>query len=91
MRDFRWTVNANNYTQIDPKCKWPYLPMQKKKVNGDPQCMQPILWLFRTLENDGSGVYRANAPQPLPGHWVGYYIEVEFPSDTDSGSGFYKS
>ena len=30
-RDFRWTVNANNYTQIDPACKLPYLPMPKKQ------------------------------------------------------------
>jgi PhoPQ-activated pathogenicity-related protein len=34
-RDFRWTVNANNYTGIDPACHLPYLPMPKMAENDE--------------------------------------------------------
>jgi len=30
-RDFRWAVQANNFTKIDPACKPPYIPYPKKK------------------------------------------------------------
>ena len=29
-RDFRWIVDANDITKIDPDCKFPYVTIPKK-------------------------------------------------------------
>ena len=63
-------------------------------------CLQPIIWLGKTLKGRpakdgaaGSGggavVYTAVPPAPAAsGHgWVGYYVEVSFPCDDSSVNG----
>ena len=98
-RDFRWIVNANNITKIDPACKFPYVSFPKKhslESDHGPQCLQPIIWEGKSLKQsgvtpNGDSIYSTHPPKPIPGHWTGYYIEVTFPSDTDSGSGYYKN
>ena len=52
-------------------------------VEGGGNCVQPIVWTGKTLSADATNprVYRATPPAPTrAGHWVGYYVEVFFPS-----------
>ena len=79
-RDWRWIRQANNRTQ---PCDPPFVP------TADPidNCMQPIVWLDAVLEPSAPGVYTATPPPPMDGYWMGYFIEVTFPSDVDEGEG----
>ena len=40
---------------------------------------------------DGEILYIAEAPIPKDGHWMGYYIEMVFPGDTEHNSLFIKN
>ena len=76
-RDFRWIRQANNFTG---NCTLPDVPLKKPMEGGN--CVQPIVWLGKTLteEPGAPGVFKATPPEPKAGHWTGYYIEVYFPS-----------
>jgi hypothetical protein len=55
---------------------------------GD-MCFQPIVWNAKTLDKsgeteNGEAVYSAQAPTPKDGHWMGYYIQLIFPGDTEA-------
>jgi len=76
-RDFRWVRLANNQTGA---CKFPDIPLPKPIFGGN--CLQPIIWNNITLETATPGVYRFTPPSPPPAPWMGYYIEMKFPSDT---------
>ena len=91
-RDFRWVRLANNVTG---PCVLPGLPLQKPLFGGN--CIQPIIWHSQTLtpqppdteaqeeEEAAAAVLRYEGVPPHPsvaGRWVGYYIELHFPSDT---------
>lgn len=79
-RDFRWVRLASPETG---NCTLPDIPL-KKDVFG-ANCVQPIIWLGKTLEEDPNqaGVFKALPPKPLDGFWMGYYIEVFYPADTE--------
>ena len=99
-RDFRWTVlgsEDNNYcsspwtsmagdhhlvSKLKSKFNWG----GDKALSDDPQfCSQNIKWEYTTLQESDDGVYVGTAPDPkVDGHWVGYYVEVIFPGDTDA-------
>ena len=83
-RDFRWVRLANNETG---KCSLPGVKIPPLSEGGG-NCVQPIIWLGKTLQPDAKGVYSATPPEPKPGHWTGYYIEVFFPSGTAVKSEF---
>jgi hypothetical protein len=79
-RDFRWVRLANNDTR---KCKLPDIPLPKPIFGGN--CIQPIIWhgkdLDKTTHADGTVSYSYTPPADSK-QWLGYYIEVYFPSDT---------
>jgi len=77
-RDFRWVRLANEDTG---NCTLPDIPMKKPIEGGN--CIQPIIWLGKTLSavEGTTNVYKAKPPMPLPGFWTGYYIEVFFPNN----------
>jgi len=80
-RDFRWVKLADNTTAPDTNCKLPGVKIPP--VEGGGNCVQPIVWTGKTLSADATNprVYRATPPAPTrAGHWVGYYVEVFFPS-----------
>merc|ERR1711871_1885060 len=70
-RDFRWIRDANNHTEA---CKLPEVKL-KHDIFGGGNCVVPIIWLGKTLEESAPGVYRATPPEPKDGHWTGYYVE----------------
>ena len=82
-RDFRWVRLANNDTGA---CTLPDVPL-KKPVDGG-NCLQPVVWLGTTLDEDPStpGLFTATPPEPKNGHWTGYYIEVYFPQQKRSAT-----
>lgn len=78
-------------------CSPPWVPISLERQESmkasynldDTQiiCSQPIEWKKEELQEteEGSGVYVGSAPEPeVEGHWVGYFIEVIFPGDTES-------
>jgi PhoPQ-activated pathogenicity-related protein len=77
-RDFRWVRQANNYTQ---KCDFPFIPLKKPLFGGN--CLQPIIWLGKTLKAEPGqpNTFVAKAPEPAPGFWMGYYVEIFSKSD----------
>jgi PhoPQ-activated pathogenicity-related protein len=75
-RDFRWVRLANNQSGA---CKLPDIPLPKPIFGGN--CQQPIFCNNVTLSTTTPGVYRYTPPSP-PKNWMGYYIEMKFPSDT---------
>lgn len=85
-RDFRWVRMANNRTG---KCTFPEVPL-KKSVFGGGNCLVPILWGGTTLTAAPGqpNVYKAIPPEPKKGRWTGYYIEVFFPSNTETKDEF---
>jgi len=85
-RDFRWVRMASNYTE---PCKFPEIKL-KKAVFGGGNCLVPILWTGTTLDAvpGQPNVYKATPPQPKDGHWTGYYIEVFFPSNSETKDHF---
>lgn len=79
-RDFRWVRLANNETE---PCKLPEIPLSKPVFGGN--CIQPIIWLGKTLSPSAGGSgeetsYIVTPPEPKAGHWTGYYVEVYFTS-----------
>ncbi len=76
-RDFRWIRDANNHTDA---CKLPEVKL-KHDIFGGGNCVVPIIWFGKTLQESAPGVYRAIPPEPKEGHWTGYYVEVYFPAD----------
>ena len=57
----------------------------------DKICLQPIFWLSKEIEEESPGVYKALPPQPVDGYWMGYYIELEYPGDTDPGRSIFRN
>lgn len=51
------------------------------KLLGFEACVQPTIWVGKTLKPTSPGVYKAEIKKPLLG-WTGAYVEVFFPSDT---------
>ena len=80
-RDFRWVRLANNDTGA---CTLPDVPLKKPVEGGN--CLQPVVWYGKTLEEDPAtpGLFTAIPPEPKNGHWTGYYIEVYFPQEKAS-------
>jgi hypothetical protein len=80
--DFRWVRLASNTTG---KCALPDIPLLKPVFGGN--CIQPIIWTATTVHPSMSPggtdvVYHATPPKVTkPGRWVGYYVEMHFPSD----------
>jgi len=70
MRDFRWVVKP-------PVCEFPNIP-----VSG--LCIQPIIWTSTTLHPipGTRNQYIAKVGPPDFGGWSGFYVDVEFPSNT---------
>ena len=94
MRDFRWVTLAS---EDNKNCSWPWIPLPVEQEDNlkathnleDSQklCLQHIYWHKLELKEteNGSGIYVGTAPEPeKEGHWVGYYIEVIFPGDTNA-------
>lgn len=75
-RDFRWVRLANNKTGV---CKLPDITLPKPLFGGN--CLQPIIWNSIVLSASAPGEYRYTPSSP-PKNWMGYYIEMKFPSDT---------
>lgn len=99
-RDFRWNVMAG---EDNKNCSLPWVPVSQDRQRelqasynlDDTQiiCSQPIEWMKEDLKetNEGSGTFVGTAPEPeVEGHWVGYFIEVVFPSDSDGPESEYK-
>ena len=79
-RDFRWVRLANNQTGL---CKLPDIPLPKPLFGGN--CLQPIIWhsVNLTAQAGAALTYTGTPPRPSKeGRWVGYYIELHFPSST---------
>lgn len=74
-RDFRWVRLASNSSS---PCISPDIPLPKPVFGGN--CLQPILWTTTKLEVTEGGLYTFTPPPNTP-KWMGYYIEVFFPSD----------
>lgn len=74
-RDFRWVRLANNQTGA---CVLPDVPLPKPVFGGN--CLQPIFWTHAHLNVSASGLYEFTPDKNTP-KWMGYYIEVFFPSD----------
>lgn len=66
------------------------VPLKKPVFGGN--CLQPIVWLGKTLEQTSeAGVYTSLPPKPTKaGHWVGYFVEIYFPEEEQDGDGEYK-
>jgi hypothetical protein len=77
-RDFRWVRLAN--ASGPSACKLPDIPL-KKEVEGGGNCLQPILWGKTHLHARSDGSYKGTPPDPPSGHWMGYYIELIYPSE----------
>ena len=63
-----------------------FLKTVYKTIDGH-LCLQPIYWHYKTLYMSGvlptgDAIYNVDAPIATEGHWMGYYIEVQFPGDT---------
>jgi len=93
-RDFRWAVLAS---EDNKNCSLPWLPVPKDQEDEIKAthnletsmnlCLQLIEWHKEELKEteEGSGIYVGTAPEPKKdGHWVGYFIEVIFPGDTET-------
>ena len=85
-RDFRWVRQANNRTQ---PCDPPFIPLPSTVFGGN--CVQPIIWAGEDLPPEKPGTWRVKPPQPREGFWMGYYIELYFPSDTDSEKNLFRT
>lgn len=57
----------------------------------DHLCAAPIIWEEQVIEEASPGVYKSLPPEPAPGFWMGYYLEVEFPGDTPGGNRVFKN
>lgn len=89
-RDFRWIIKAP-----EGQCKLPLIPVPKSLTMKDQRlqggydlCLQLIRWRGINLKEStaNSGEYVAQAPIPKEkGHWVGYYVNLFFETDTDHG------
>ena len=93
MRDFRWMVEPNNFTQI--VCEFPYIP-SPISIKEKDLCIQPIIWEQTNLTasgqtESGDTYYYALPPEPKDGHWTGYYIDLKFPGDTPDYSTAFKN
>ena len=82
-RDFRWFFLSNENTE---PCEPPYYPANQDMDNGQSNsvlCRAPITWEGKEISesSDEPGVYRAMPPEPWEGHWMGYYIQLEFYGD----------
>jgi len=80
-RDFRWVRAKNNFTG---PCHLPEFPA------GKDMCVQPLIWLGRNLTETapGSRTWTVLPPAPIKGHWMGYYVEIFWPSQTELLSDF---
>lgn len=60
--------------------------MEEHNLSDDQKlCLQLIEWHQEDLKETDAGVYVGVAPEPKrDGHWVGYYVEVIFPGDTEA-------
>lgn len=80
-RDFRWVRLANNDTGL---CTKPYIPLPNPIFGGN--CIQPIFWhgtdLNATTSSNGDLLTYTYTPPAKMKNWMGYYIEVFWPSDT---------
>jgi len=74
-RDFRWVRLANETTS---PCKLPGFKVPP--VEGGGNCAQPMIWLGKTLQADADGSFLATPPSPRAGHYMGYYVELFYPS-----------
>lgn len=85
-RDFRWLFQSNENTE---PCKLPYIPIPNDLMERKPHlkaakdlCFAPIIWSgLEIAESEEPGVYKTLPPEPREGHWMGYYVEVEFYGD----------
>ena len=58
------------------------IPLSPPLFGGN--CLQPVIWLGKTLDadSDDKNTYSATVPTPSNGAWTGYYIEIFFDSTT---------
>lgn len=82
-RDFRWFVKAETSKEGKASCHFP--DIGPTKALGFDICVQPTIWTGETIKATSPGVYQAHIKKPLVG-WTGAYVEVYFPSDTDTKS-----
>ena len=66
------------------------------KTEEPSLCLQPIHWGYQDLEifgkdKNGDTLYVTEAPIPEDNHWMGYFIEMTFPGDTEHKSGLIKN
>ena len=81
-RDFRWVRMANNETG---ECSVAHGEVPLAPMEGGGNCLVPRFWAKDALEphrsSQGAFTYTATPPMPTkPGHFVGYYMELFFPS-----------
>ena len=85
LRDFR-AVRLDDNTSATKRCTSPGKNIPAGEGGGN--CLQPIVWYPRKLKAEKGPAaapytFKATPPAPTtPGHWVGYYIELYFPSKT---------
>ena len=51
-----------------------------------------MTWKLKKLEPEQPGVYKAVAPKPEDGYWMGYYVQLVFPGEQpEIGQSVYKN
>ena len=75
-RDFRWVRLANNDTGA---CTFPDIPLSPPLFGGN--CLQPVIWLGKTLaaDSDDKNTYSATVPTPANGAWTVSLCYVQYP------------
>jgi hypothetical protein len=81
LRDFRW-VRLDDNTSATERCVKPGKLIPPGEGGGN--CFEPIVWYPKPLTAESKAqpnVFKAKPPAPTKaGRWVGYYIELYFPS-----------